>query len=336
MGDIVLKKSFVNLHMSRKRTLFLIASFSLVSSILYLFAAIPSKTNLMQLNSLLQSDYLYSATVGKTDEPDAYYQYNAGISFAISADSKTSINADVVMQTAESEYTDSVFWNAGRLYENEIALSEGIARQYGLRKGDFLYSKNVVDNTICEYCIKQILSDVVSVRILKGKSFTDGIIVMGYDSNYTENVTHNILLFTDKAIDEVSAKSPGMMSDIIYRDDEIKYVCEELVPYYLLLLVIAIVLTVGLAIVLKRAISYNFKRLITLGFSQKSLNASYYNLFWGAGFTSIVTSFIISLSVCGIAGLNIVEVILLLSVVIVECITLLIEVAFIKRQLWSQ
>lgn len=272
----------------------------------------------------------------KTDEPDTYYQYNAGISFAISMDSKTSINADVVMQTAEAEYTDSVFWNAGRLYENEIALSEGVARQYGLSKGDFLYSRNVIDSTICEYCIKQILPDVASVRILKGKSFTDGIIVMGYDSNYAENVTHNILLFTDKAIDEVFAQSSGMLSDIIYRDDEIKYVCGELAPYYLLLLVISTTIMVAIALILKRAIEYNFKRLVTLGFSQKSLNTSYYTLFWGVGFASIITSFIMSLAVCGIVGLNTMEVILLISVIIVECITLLIEVAFIKRQLWRQ
>lgn len=336
MGDLLLDEIAVNLHMSRKKTLFLIASFSLVSFMISLFVAISVKPNLIQLNSLLQSDYLYSATLTDVERPDAYYQYSAGIGFTNSEESKTDMNADVVMQTSESEYSKTVFWNAYPLSSNEVAVSGGIAKAYGFNVGSQIYSKHIVDGAIHEYNVSQILPDVTSVRVQRGQTFSEGIIIMGYDSSYAENVTHSILLFTSEDINALSNEASGSLSNIIYRDDEIKKMCIEMTPYYFLMLILSISLTIGLVAILKKAVAYNFKRLVTLGFNQKGLNGALFLLVFGSGAASIGISFIIALAVFGIVGINAVAVMLLFSVVIVECITLLIGEAFIKRKLWRQ
>ena len=326
----------LNLHMSRKRTLFMIASFSLVSFILILFVAISIKPNLMQLNSLLQSDYLYSATVARTEKPDAYYQFNAGIGFTNSADSQTGINADVVMQTDGAEYTETVFWNAGKMSEEEVAVSESVANVYGIKVGKKIFSKHIVDGSVHEYVVSQILPDVTSVRVQNDQIYSGGIIIMGFDPSYAENVMHNTLVFTSEDINALSNESSGSLGNIIYRDDEIKKVCTEIAPYYSLMVVLSVILIIGLVGLLKRSIAYNFKRLVTLGFNQRRLNGALFLLVIGAGAASIGFSFVIALAAFSIIGINTIAVMLMFSVVIVECIALLIGEAFIKRELWRQ
>ena len=290
----------------------------------------------MQLNSLLQSDYLYSATLVGLDKTDAYYQYNAGIGFTLSKDSKTGINAEVIMQVGESDYTEAVFWNADKLSDNEVAISEGIAKKYDLKIGTLIFSKHIVDGTVHEYVVSQIIPDVITVRVQKRPMLFDGIIIMGFDPNYVENVTHNMLLFSNEDIDALSNASSGSLGNIVYRDDEIKQVCSELAPYYLLLLVLSIVLVLALVAILKKAVAYNFKRLVTLGFCKKGLNRALILLVLGTGLVSIAISFLLSSVVFGIVGINVVAVVLLLSVVVVECITLLMGEAFVKGKLWRQ
>jgi len=322
--------------MSRKRTLFLIASFSLVSLVVHLFLAFSIKPDLMQLNSLIHSDYLYSAVLNESEDSNAYLQFNAGISFATRADSKTGINADVVMQTEVSEYTDSVYWNTEKMQENEVAISKGIAEAYGLKVDDKIFSKNVVDGNVREYCIAHMLPDITSVRVQKGQSLTDGVIVLGYDENYADNVSHGMLLFTNVDINVLAEKSAGTLTGIVYRDDEVQSVCKRIVPYYILLMAMIIAITIVLVIILERAIAHNFKRFIMLGFDKKGLDRSFFSYIFGSGAAFIAISLIISISVFGIIGLNTVTWVLLLSDVFAECITLLIAEAVIKKQLWRR
>ena len=326
----------VNLHISRKRTLFLVASFSVASIIVCILVAISTRPDLMQLNSLVQSDYTYSVTVGESRRPDAYYQYNAGIGFTNKIESKIGINADVVMQTIESEYTESVFWNAERMQEDEVGISESIAKKYGLKVNDVIYSKHIVDGEIHEYVINQILPSVASVRVQKNHLFSDGIIVMGYDPIYAENVTHNTLLFTSEDINVLSNEASGGLSEIVYREDEIKMICAQLAPYYLIMMVLSIALVLGQIMIIKKNVAYNFKRMVTLGFHQIGLNKALFSLLFGTGIISIGISFLVELLVFIIVGLNKVVMMLLLSMVIVESITLLIGEMFVKRKLWRQ
>ncbi len=335
-GDYSLKKSIVNLHISRKRTLSIIASFSLISTMICFFVILSVRNNTKQLYSLYKSEYLYSALVDNSNEPNSYLVFNAGINFATKADSKTGMNTDVIMQTADSSYTKLVSWNTEKMKEDEVAITAGIAKSYGLKEGDFVYSKNVVDGSIHDYLISHILLDATSARKRTGIGTTDGIIIMGYDSNYANNVKHNTLLFTNSDINLLSEKSAGTLTDILYREDEIIDECCKIFPYYSILVILSIALTLSIAIYLKKSAKCSFKRLITLGFDKRGLNRSLFALIFRTGIVSIVLSIFLCLIICGMLGLNTVEFLLLLSVIIIECITLTIAEAIIKRQLWRQ
>ncbi len=290
----------------------------------------------MQLESLLKSNYLYSVTVDEVTKPNTYLKYDAGIGFKNTSDAKTGINADVIMQTLESEYTEDIYWNADKLKENEIAISEGLAKEYGLKVGSQIYSKHIVDGTIHEYVINKILPDVTSVRIEKNQDLSEGIIIMGFDSNYADNVIHNTLLFTNEDIKVLSNETHGDLSNIIYREDEIKKVCIEILPYYVFIVVLSVTIVICLITVLRKNIVYNFKRLIMFGFNQKRLNRALFSFIGGVGIISIGISFLNSLIITETDGLNRVEMSFLITIVMVECFALLIGELFIKRNLWRQ
>ena len=112
--------------------------------------------------------------------------------------------------------------------------------------------------------------------------------------------------------------------------------CSDMAPYYVLMLVLSAVLMLILVAILRRTVAYNFKRLVTLGFYQKGLNKALQSLVLGIGLVSIFFSLLLSIVVFAIVGTNIMAVVLLISVVVVECITLMIGEAFIKGKLWRQ
>ena len=221
----------IALHAEPKKTIIASLAFTLISFFLMLILILSVNKDAIQLNSLLQSDYDYSVTMQDTVRKDDYYQFNAGIEFTLSADANTSLNADIVMQSKDSLYTDMVSWNAESLSTNGVAVSENIAKSNNLHIGDKLYSKHIVNGEIYEYFIEQIIPESVCVRTDKGKMHSNGIIIMGYDTKYVDNITHNYIVFTNKNIDELTAKCTSTPQNIIYRDDEIHTVILSIVPY---------------------------------------------------------------------------------------------------------
>ena len=181
----------IALHAEPRKTIIASLAFTLISFFLMLILILSVNKDAIQLNSLLQSDYDYSVTMQDTVRKDDYYQFNAGIEFTLSDDANTSLNADIVMQSKDSLYTDMVSWNAEPLSTNGVAVSENVAKSNNLHIGDKLYSKHIVNGDSCEYTIEQLLPEAVSVRVTNGMNHSDGIIIMGYDERYIENITHS-------------------------------------------------------------------------------------------------------------------------------------------------
>ena len=140
----------INLHMDRKRASLVMLFFALALVFNGVLAILSIGKNLAQISSLLRSDYEYSVTMRDPILQDDYYQFEAGISYSLSRESQTSLNAEILMQTGDSLYTTSVDWNAEQLSKYGVAISDGMARRYGLKLGDLLYSKHIVDGTIHE------------------------------------------------------------------------------------------------------------------------------------------------------------------------------------------
>ena len=286
------------------------------------------------MNSLLQSDYDYSVTMQDTVRKDDYYQFNAGIEFTLSADANTSLNADIVMQSKDSLYTDMVSWNAEPLSTNSVAVSENLARANGIHKGDKLYSKHIVNGESCEYTIEQFLPETVSVRVTNGMNHSDGIIIMGYDERYIENITHSSIVFTKDSINDLSAV--GSPENIVYRDDEIMSSFRSIILYLAILSVISIVTTIALTVLLTKSVSSNFRRLIMLGFDRKRLNKAYYRLVHVTAIISIIASVALSGIVFIFIKLSVVKLLIMLLIPFIEIITLLIASNISNKRLWRR
>jgi len=324
----------IALHAESRKTIIASLAFTLISFFLMLILILSVNKDAIRLNSLLQSDYDYSVTMQDTVRKDDYYQFNAGIEFTLSADANTSLNADIVMQSKDSLYTDMVSWNAEPLSTNGVAVSENVAKSNNLHIGDKLYSKHIVNGESCEYAIEQFLPEAVSVRVTNGINHSDGIIIMGYDERYIENIAHSSIVFTKDSINDLSAI--GSPENIVYRDDEIISSLRSIIPYLAVLSVVSIVTTVALTVLLTKSVSSNFKRLIMLGFDRKQLNKAYYRLVRGTGSTSIITSFALSGIVFLFIKLSVVKILIMMLIPFIEIITLLIASNISNKRLWRK
>lgn len=332
---MLLEHTSVSFHIEAKKALLVIVPFSLISVLLCLFASLSLNASFAELKTLLLSDYLYSATSLELLGKDDYYKFNAAISFTLSADTGKSLNADILMQTDYSAYTDAVFWNADKLSTSGIAISKVLAVSYGLSIGDSLYSNHTVNGEVYEYLIEQILPEVSSSRIAQN-NFYDGIIIMGYDDRYTDNLSHVVIVYMSDPIETLPPRQAAMLENIRYRDDEIISVCKELVPYAVVFMFLAVLNSAGFIFFLMKGIRYNFRRLIMLGYPKKNLSNAYYGLIYACGCSLILMSALIAALVLHLIGSLQISVIAFLSVPVIEFLSLQVAAVFSQNQLWRK
>lgn len=308
--------------------------FSVISILLSVIASVSTNRDFIQLKALMCSDYEYTAIMRMPIDQDNYYQFNAGVYFMPSPHAETGLNAEVLMQDTEVEYTDSVYWNPGKLGNYDIAISQNIAIDNGLEIGDKLYSKHIVDGIIYEYSVAEILPDAANVRASEENNYNDGIIVMGFDKQYIENITHHSIVFTKESVDVLASKYSDMPESILYRTDEMLHVFKELLPYLVLFVVLSILNVAGLVFFITKEVAHNFKRLIVLGFEEKMLNQSYIRLVMGNGIMALIVSFFVSVVIFNIIGIVTIQSVFLIIVMFMEFITLLWMATFLNRRLW--
>ena len=324
----------INLHMDKKRASLVMLFFALALILIGILAVLSIGKNFAQVSSLLRSDYEYSATMRDSILQDDYYQFEAGISYSISPESQTSLNAEILMQTGDSLYTTSVDWNAGQLSKYGVAISDGLARRYRLKPGDLLYSKHIVDGAMHEYIIEQILPEVSNVKSFARSNFNEGLIIMGYDDQYAENIIHTSRVYTNTPIDQLSSSASDMPVNIVYRTDEIAAVVRTLAPYLLSFLFLSIIVSYGAVYFFNREIRHNMRRLIMLGFDKKNLDSSYNRLIYSMCLPAIAAAFLLSVIAAFISGFSFMEGIYFLIAAVIEAATVFIAVNGCRKRLW--
>lgn len=331
---ILLKNTRLNFHIDKRKFLFIIILFSLVSFLLFLFMALSLNDDFAQLKALCHSDYTYSAAIKQPVGKDDYYQFSADISFTLSPDANIRLNADVLMQSDFSEYTDMVYWNANKLSTFGVAISKNIAVANNLDIGDKLYSTHTVSGNICEYFVEQILPEVLRTRNAVQNDYKTGVIIMGYDSQYVDNISYSVITYTNVPVEELSERQTATLEDILYRDDEIVSVCKTFLPYVVIFALLLVLNTIGLVFFLTKSISRNFKRLIVLGFSNKRLDKAYNYLVCGSGCISILIVYMISATVLYSTVILQISMPFVTLLSIVKVVALLVAAAVFKSHLW--
>ena len=319
--------------MESKKKLLVIVSFLALASILAFLVFTITGTMISELNALLQSDYSYSVEMKAVTGTDDYYKYNAGIGFAVSTDATTGLNAEVIMQPESSVYTESVSWNADKLNTNELAVSRNLAKAYHLKAGDKLYSKHVVNGSVSEYTIKLILPALKGVRVSKD-SFVDGVIIMGFDPEYCENITHNSIVFTSKSLEDLQSEYSEAPDKLLYRSDEILTLSLQLAPFVILYAVLGILFTIGFVIFMDQGVATNFRRQISLGFDKLELDRAYNLHTLGSGGLAIAGITIISIVAVCITGFCLVSLIMLFAIMVIEFVSLIITSQVLRKRFW--
>lgn len=320
--------------MELKRALGMMLFFALLLFAISVIAILTTATDCADINSLMHSSYEYSVLTKEPVLKDDYYQLNAGIGFMVSKDSSSGLNANVLMQSADSEYSKAVDWNTNILSTNGVALSKGLAKSYGLKIGDVIYSKHIVDGTLHEYVIEDILPDVSDIRLSGGKPIHDGIIIMGFDQNYIDNISYALIVYTDDPIEIVGNKTHGTPQDILYRSDEVASVVKRFLPYALIYVFLGMVAAVVMTTFVTRAVKCNFRRMVSLGFEKKQLDRSYVRAVLWAGFLPILVSYLLSITVIQIYFYSFIEAVFITLLMTVAIITLVASMEISKRRLW--
>ena len=314
-------------HINTRKNILAFVLFAVALVAINIFVALSVRTYLVQQNVLLHSNYLHSYNAMKNNSDNTYLQFDAGIEFSTSKKYQNGINAEVLMQTDYSNYTDTVFWNANKMSLNDVAISKGIAKRKGLSVGKSLYSKHVVDGKIHKYIIREIIPDVLTARVNNASLITDGIIIMGFDSAYEKNITHSSLVFTNNTLDALLADNSENITNIMLL---------KMMPYYLLLLFLSVAMIIGFSNIEKNDIEYNLRRLIILGYSQKSLKKGFFLIICGTGIGLISISSIVSIILFIFFGTNVIVLCFILLVIIAELIALFAEENVMIKRLWRQ
>ena len=149
--------------LKQREIVFCILRYALAISIFIVLNMSLMDYGFCQLDSLLHSHYEYSANTQDKESSNCYIQYDAEIDFLIAEDALTCLNAEVIMQSDTSIYTDIVDWGVQRLSVNGIAISKGLSLSSKLKLGDKLFSKHLADGkerSYTVYTVEQIVSNV--------------------------------------------------------------------------------------------------------------------------------------------------------------------------------
>lgn len=312
----------------------MMAAFTITSIAFSIILIVSVNKECIQLFSVLRSDYDYSVTTQKAVNENDYIVFDAGMDFALSANSQTSLNVDVVMQQRGSAYTDSVYWNPEDISADGVAISKNLASSNGIKQGDKLYSKHIVSGKICEYTVEQIVPEVINIRRSDDNNYGNGVIIMGYDEQYENNISHHYIAFTSEHIDEISKKCSGTAENIVYRDDEITSSIIGVVPYIAAFFIIAITAGAVFAFMLNKTVAHNTKRLIMLGYEKKTINCSYYRYVYGCEVLSVVIISALSSLAFVFIEFTIIKALVLLFIPIVELISFSVFAAVLNKRLW--
>ena len=335
VGDRM-KASNVKLHLNRKSATAYIAAVIAIFLLLTIVVAISTRGDLAQMLSFMRSNYVYSATAPSSTADNAYIQYNAGISFSLSDDANTGLNAEVVMQTADAKYTDLVYWNTERLSNHGVAVSENIANKNRIAVGDKLYSKSIIDGMVYEYTVEAILPSITGTRGTQDAFHTDGVIVMGYDEQYESNMTHTCTVFTAMSTETLALQCSSMPEDIVYKEDEIASSFGRIAPYMAVYFLMTAVSMIIFVVFYVKRIAHNFRRLIMLGFEKKALNRAYYRTISKAVlFTIIITAIISAAAFCN-ACISVITLAPVVCVMVSEFIAAILTTTLLNRQLWRK
>ena len=174
---------------------------TIIAAIAFLVAAIVLFSNnsysYAKSSKFLSSrDCNYSIIIDKELERDTYAFYGRSISFSESENLKKTVNAIVLMEIGNTHSDNDLFsgYDVSSLKENEIAISNNLARYYNLYIGSTLFSRSKYNDSIITYTISLIFPDLYGIDE-NATNIEMGIIVAGKSKDYLDNIKSDFIYF---------------------------------------------------------------------------------------------------------------------------------------------
>ncbi len=184
--------------------------------------------------------------------------------------------------------------------------------------------------------MEPILPDLKNVRVSGKPSYSEGIIIMGYDEEYIDRLTHDSIVFTKAPIEEIALKTSGIPENIVYRTDEIFLVAKGIFPYYLCYIVLSVLISIALVMAISKEVGINYKRLVILGFEKNKLEKAYSGLVYKTGFFAVIIAYVVSIVVSLLFAFCFVEEMVLFITATLDLTTLSVTTEISKKKLWGQ
>lgn len=147
-----------------------------------------------QLNYYSLDNTKYVIEVNQSVKQNDYLNCSS-VTFYCNEDLNNSLYTENFMIINDTNYQETLpFYLSKPLGEREIAVSYNIAKEYRLTKGSIIYSKNNIINQVLEYKVVEIIPICYGVLKVDYK-LNHGIIIMGYDETYEENVENSYISF---------------------------------------------------------------------------------------------------------------------------------------------
>ena len=191
-----------------------------------------------------------------------------------------------------------------------------------------------MDGEIHAYTIEQILPDIIFSRVSPGRTYSDGLIIMGTDEKYVDNISHSLVSYTSTPIEELTQELSEMPEDILYRSAEIMMIVKELVPYLVLFLLLSIVIAVVMVGLLAKEIKHNFRRLMTLGWAKNHLDVAYWKHICRNSIPPVLIAFGASLGASLFLSFNTVKAAVMILIIFAEGADILLSALLLNKRLW--
>ena len=161
----------------------------------------------------------YSIIINKDIGKDTYAYYDREIVLSKYDDLKESLNAIVLMETANVHSENDYYftYELSKLKEFEVAISENLADKNNIKIGSNLFSINRYNNEVCTYVVKIIIPSFFGFNE-NDLNTNKGVILLGKSEEYLKNIKTNYIYFYDtdfSLINQKNAKISGELNSFL-------------------------------------------------------------------------------------------------------------------------
>ena len=192
------------------------------------------------------SSYQYVFESNQGTSTNNYLNCTDKIQFSTDASMGQPLYVETFMLLPSVAYDDvAPFVLKNKLSSSEIAITRNVAAKYHLSVGTQVYSKHKVTNTLVEYTVKEILPVCYGLTQNDPKS-NHGVIIMGTDESYIQNVAYSFSGFAENDPSaQIANENAGLISINSKRDQNSNLLLQTIISQAIICFLVCAIMVIG-------------------------------------------------------------------------------------------